>query len=197
MLPSYYEALHPLPDEQRLKMYDAIFDFAFAGREPEGLEPILNGYFLLLKPNIQSSIRHYKCSVENGEKGGRPSNGNKPGKNPEETQEKPSRNPAETQEKPSGNREKDMDMEKDMEKHSRSRFVPPTLEEVAAYVQERGSNVDPQGFIDFYTANGWMVGKNPMKDWKAACRNAERWERWSGPKKNGLPDYSCREDESL
>ena len=61
---------------------------------------------------------------------------------------------------------------------TRPRFVPPTLEEVTAYVQERGSRVDPQGFIDFYAAKGWMVGKNKMKDWKAACRNAEHWDRW-------------------
>lgn len=45
-------------------------------------------------------------------------------------------------------------------------------------MRSRGSPVDPQGFIDFYAANGWMVGKNHMKDWKAACRNAEKWERW-------------------
>jgi len=49
---------------------------------------------------------------------------------------------------------------------------------VAEYVRQRGSKVDPQGFIDFYASKGWMVGKNPMKDWKAACRNAEHWERW-------------------
>ena len=61
----------------------------------------------------------------------------------------------------------------------RRRFVPPTLEEVTAYVRERGSAVDPQGFIDFYSSKNWMVGKNKMVDWQAACRNAEHWERWS------------------
>ena len=60
----------------------------------------------------------------------------------------------------------------------RPRFVPPTLEEVTAYVKERGSKVAPQSFIDFYAAKGWMVGKTKMKDWKAACRNAEHWDRW-------------------
>ncbi len=45
-------------------------------------------------------------------------------------------------------------------------------------MKERGSRVDPQGFIDFYESKGWLVGKAPMKDWKAACRNAEHWERW-------------------
>jgi hypothetical protein len=54
------------------------------------------------------------------------------------------------------------------------RFVPPTLEEVRAYCAERKNNVDAERFIDYYTSNGWQVGKNKMKDWKAAVRT---WER--------------------
>lgn len=54
------------------------------------------------------------------------------------------------------------------------RFTPPTLDDVSAYIRERGSNVDAQRFLDFYTAKGWMVGKNRMKDWKAAVRT---WEK--------------------
>lgn len=57
-------------------------------------------------------------------------------------------------------------------------FTPPTVEEVAVYVRERGSAVDPQGFLDYYAARGWKIGNTPMQDWKAACRNAESWERW-------------------
>lgn len=53
-------------------------------------------------------------------------------------------------------------------------FTPPTLEEVKAYCLERQNSVNPERFIDYYTANGWMVGKNKMKDWKAAIRT---WER--------------------
>lgn len=56
----------------------------------------------------------------------------------------------------------------------RKRFAPPTLEDVQAYCSERKNTVDPQRFIDYYSANGWKVGKNPMKDWKAAVRT---WER--------------------
>ena len=55
-----------------------------------------------------------------------------------------------------------------------SRFAKPTLDEVKAYCVERKNNVDPQHFIDYYESNGWKVGKNPMKDWKAAVRT---WER--------------------
>lgn len=56
------------------------------------------------------------------------------------------------------------------------RFAPPTLEEVKAYCAERGNKVDAGRFIDFYESKGWMVGKNKMKDWKAAVRT---WERES------------------
>lgn len=58
-----------------------------------------------------------------------------------------------------------------------SRFVPPTVEEVAAYCKERGNRVDPNRFVDFYTSKGWMVGKTKMKDWRACVRNWEREER--------------------
>lgn len=59
-------------------------------------------------------------------------------------------------------------------KEKRKRFTPPTLEEVKAYCAERNNNVDAERFIDHYTSNGWKVGKNSMKDWKATVRT---WER--------------------
>jgi hypothetical protein len=60
---------------------------------------------------------------------------------------------------------------------SKRRFVPPTLDEVKAYCAERNNTVDPETFIDFYTSKGWMVGKNAMKDWKAAVRGWEQRDR--------------------
>lgn len=60
---------------------------------------------------------------------------------------------------------------------ARKRFTPPTLAEVTAYCRERQNAVDPQRFIDYYTANGWKVGKNSMKDWKAAVRTLEGKQR--------------------
>lgn len=62
-------------------------------------------------------------------------------------------------------------------KITRKRFLPPTVEEVRAYCRERGNNVDPQRFVDYYSSNGWMVGKNRMKDWKAAVRTWEQNEK--------------------
>lgn len=62
-------------------------------------------------------------------------------------------------------------------------FVPPTVEEVRAYCDERKNVIDPQSFIDFYSAKGWMIGSNKMKDWRAAVRNWETRRRndgWAG-----------------
>lgn len=54
------------------------------------------------------------------------------------------------------------------------RFQEPTVSEVAEYCKERGNSVDAEMFVDFYACKGWLVGKNKMKDWKAAVRT---WER--------------------
>ena len=63
---------------------------------------------------------------------------------------------------------------------TRKRFTPPTVDEVREYCFERGNSVDPQRFVDYYTSNGWMVGKNKMKDWKAAVRNWEQKDKPQG-----------------
>ena len=62
---------------------------------------------------------------------------------------------------------------------TRKRFTPPTVDEVAAYCQERGNKLDPERFIDFYSAKGWCIGKNRMKDWRAAVRTWERRDDFS------------------
>lgn len=53
-------------------------------------------------------------------------------------------------------------------------FIPPLLEDVKAYCQERGNGIDAEHFIDYYQSKGWMIGKNKMKDWRAAVRT---WEK--------------------
>lgn len=68
---------------------------------------------------------------------------------------------------------------------TRPRFSPPSLDEVAAYCRERANGIDAQHFLDYYTANGWKVGKNAMKDWKAAVRNWERRDDHAGRSDSG------------
>jgi hypothetical protein len=109
MLRSYYEAIKDLPDSDRLSIVDAIFRYVFEAAAPESLSPHLAGYFILLRPNIDSSVRKYAAQKSNGAKGGRPP--------------KPKDNPSKTQLKPNGNQEKDTDtdMDKEREKEIYSR----------------------------------------------------------------------------
>ena len=59
----------------------------------------------------------------------------------------------------------------------KAKFKKPSLAEVSAYCVERGNTIDPEEFINHYESNGWMVGKNHMKDWKAAVRTWEKREK--------------------
>lgn len=66
------------------------------------------------------------------------------------------------------------------------RFVPPAVEEVREYCMERQNGIDAHRFVDYYSSNGWMVGKSKMKDWKAAVRTWEQREQpRSKPKAKG------------
>ena len=57
---------------------------------------------------------------------------------------------------------------------TRSRFVPPTVDEVRDYCLERNNGIDAETFVDFCSSKNWMIGKNKMKDWRAAIRT---WEK--------------------
>lgn len=84
------------------------------------------------------------------------------------------------------------------DKAAHAHFVKPTVDEVRAYCQERKNNVDPERFFDYYEANGWKVGKNSMKDWKATVRN---WEKngYSNtrPKDSGFASGSSLDFEAM
>ena len=66
----------------------------------------------------------------------------------------------------------------------KERFKAPTVEEVQEYCTERGNNIDAQHFIDYYSARGWMLGKNHIKDWKACIRTWERNDSFKPKKHN-------------
>lgn len=68
------------------------------------------------------------------------------------------------------------------------RFIPPTVDEVKVYCIERKNNVNAERFVDYYTSNGWMVGKNKMKNWKAAVRTWEKNGHNNSPAKTYGPN---------
>ena len=83
----------------------------------------------------------------------------------------------------------DKDKDKDIVKVKAKvkRFVKPTIEDIFNYCSERENDVDCRKFFDYYESNGWKVGKNPMKDWKASVRtwekNTTQQQKVSQPKK--------------
>lgn len=99
--------------------------------------------------------------------------------------------------------DKEKDKEEDKDKNNKknnkttSRFTPPTLGEVQSYCFERNNNVDAERFIDYYTSNGWKVGKNSMKDWKAAVRTWERADKQTAQQQGGIMDDFNRMNERI
>ena len=95
------------------------------------------------------------------------------------------------------NGEKEIEIEKELELDSsakstttkRKRFEKPSISDIKQYCMERNNNIDASQFFDYYESNGWKVGKNSMKDWKAAVRTWERSEyRKPNSKKNSKED---------
>ena len=89
---------------------------------------------------------------------------------------------------------------KEKKKRSSSTFVKPTFEECIAYAQEKGYQWNIERFFNYYESNGWRVGQNPMKNWKAAMRTWNTKEpQYSQPNlfptttsinNNGLTQYN-------
>lgn len=197
------EMVRQLQPEIAVNVLMACWEYLETGERPTTMTPIETIVFSAFVPDLEEAWSRYITRTSNGEKGGRPRRKNTSGTTENHMVSK----------KPYGTEEEtEIETEEEIEEDTkivckaatppmragarehpptRTRFVPPTLEEVKAYVRERGSKVDPQGFIDFYEANGWKVGKNPMKNWKAACRNAEAWERWEkkAAEDDGIPYF--------
>lgn len=72
------------------------------------------------------------------------------------------------------------------------KFVKPTVEEIKTYCAERNNQLDAEYFYDHYEANGWKIGKAPMKDWKATIRN---WER-NGYSGSGKKTATCGDNKT-
>lgn len=76
----------------------------------------------------------------------------------------------------------DTDTDTENKGMKQKRFTPPSFHEVLAYIKEKNLSVSANGFMNFYESKGWMVGKNKMKDWKAAIRGWETRNKDSQPK---------------
>ena len=167
---SQLEALLALDADNLKESLKAIKEYALDDIMPnyDGLPLAI---FTITKPLIDKNNRNY----ENGRSGGR-----KPNDNRTVTDHKPIDNRLITEREPIDNpKEKGERRKEKGETNQKSvgRFTPPTAQQVREYAAEKGYTIDADRFVDFYECKGWMVGKNKMKDWKAAARNWARSQR--------------------
>lgn len=182
----WHEAIKGYEPEERLQAYEAIFAYAFEGVEPS--DKFIKAVTALMCAAIDRDNNKYEEKCERNRRNaaarwqsGRMrshqshavdaynDNDNDNG-NGNDNDNEPTTNVAgDNKEKPSKEGKKKV--------APVTRFVKPTIEQVAAYCSERGNYVDAANFVDFYEAKGWRVGNSPMKDWKAAVRT---WEQRDG-----------------
>ena len=165
-----------LPDDMRLKFYDALLAYVFDGVEPD--DAVVAALITAIKPSLDKEDK--RGGLRDG--AGAPK-GNQNATKTIKNNQKQSKNILDNQnnqsflETETGNRKEEIKENNTLTgitKEKNKIFQKPTIEEVDAYCQERNNGVDAQKFFDYYTANGWKVGKNSMKDWRAAVRT---WER--------------------
>lgn len=166
---SFYEAIYELEPSVQAEVYTAIFEYSLNFKEME-LSGLPKTIFTLIKPQLDANNRRF----QNGKKGGRPSE-KEPRKNQRITETEPKNNQTITETEANVNVNENVNENENKNgKGKGKRFTPPTIEEVKKYCLERKNSVDATKWHDHYTSNGWMVGKNKMKDWKAAVRT---WEK--------------------
>lgn len=180
MYESWGAAIEKMSNEQAGELIKAIYAYQ---KDPDAVpeDPALAFVFELIKQQLDADSQRYKeaCAArsEAGKKGGRPKANASDRKQMVSEESKKSKCFSEKAKKADNEYDNDL-KENTIDGVKEKRFAPPTLKNVSEYCQEMGyTNVDAARFIDFYTSNGWMVGKNRMKDWKAAVRNWDRREK--------------------
>ena len=162
--------------EQRGELFTAILCYA-AGEPVLDLDAAADMAFSFIRERMDRDSAAYMEKVEKrreaGKLGGRPkANGFS------EKQEKAKKANVFSEKQNNPDTVPDTDTVPVIKKESKEkslRFSPPARQDVADYCKEKGfSDFDVERFVDYYTSNGWMVGKSKMKDWKAAVRN---WAR--------------------
>lgn len=183
---TFYDLTTLLPEAERRKVNTALLDYFFEGIEPKGLSESGMKVFKGCEGRISKS-RTNAANVANRYSDSKPTN--------EPTNvDTNSASEAPTELPPEGERDREVDKEGVKEKRKAARFRAPSPAEVSEYAQQyaatknldlRAIDFDPEYFCDYYESNGWHVGKQPMKDWKATVR---RWLLTSKPKNGSVKD---------
>lgn len=195
----FWDAAQYMPDDQAREFVYAIVRFGMTGEEPEPGEPWYPT-FVACRGRVELSVakqRKAKGMAEarwQGRDGGKdedaaPDQASCTGDAKHDARDEASimhdggQASCTDDGKHRPEKESESESEKESEKEmkgarrARARFSPPSADDVSAYAEGRGLDIDAAAFVDFYAAKGWKVGTSPMRDWRAAVRN---WCRRDG-----------------
>ncbi len=178
---SYRSALEPFSDAERGRILFAMIDYAATGQDPQ-----LKGNERFIWPFLKGQIdrdkedyrRRCETSRKNGTKGGRPKKAKETQGLPQEPEKANNKENATDTDKAKDNTtaidnatasESAADTPSPAGAGSHT-FVPPDAKMVQAYCIKMGYNIDPERFVDYYSALGWRMGNAPVRDWKALVR---------------------------
>ena len=171
----FLEVAEPLSDEERGRLFMAMLNYALDGSLPEltGNERFV---WAVAKQHIDREVAAYKTKVEADRRNGRKGAAIRWSKVAKDGDPYPDH----SQDSQDNDNEKEKNNDNDKDNDSLSSTEPrltaeerekkPSLEEVMSFSQEAGLNVDVQYFYNYYEANGWYIGKRPIRDWKAALK---------------------------
>ncbi len=161
---SFQDGINELREGDQLIIYRAIATYALNREEPE-LEGTAKLVWLLIKPQLDANWRKYDKGCKGGAPKGNSNAVRTGGKQPKTTKKQPNE------------KDNDNDNVKDNVNDNvtlEGGFVPPLLSDIESYISLSCLSVDAESFHDYYTSNGWMMGSNPMADWRAALRRLNR-----------------------
>lgn len=180
------EQLEVIPDAERGVLFLDVLRYARTGVVPNIENPFLKALFLGFKNQIDRDCAKYEEVCKKRAEAGR-NGGNQRVANLKQSQANSSNclnveanasNTKQSQANGSNIKANQADDDGDnvignvidikKSKGKTSRFTPPTIQEVKSFIDEKGYSIDAETFIAFYESNGWMVGKNKMKDWRMA-----------------------------
>lgn len=200
--------LQGLPDKEAGELIKAICSFQL-GKEPAIESQTVKAMYSMIRPKMEEDVASYEETVKKRSEAGKAGAKKRWNDDSKTWQSIANDSKCYSDDSKTWQSIADTDTDNDTDtvnnnilresvKEKRQHFTPPTREEIAEYCRVQELTVDADRFVDYYTSNDWMVGKNKMKDWKAACRNwsrSQKKETAAKAKTNAFHNFAQRKDD--
>ncbi len=192
------EVIDNLSDEDAGKLFKGIFEYTL-GNEPE-FNNLLKLVFIPIRQQLERNAKKYSEIREKrriaGAKGGKQKIANQANANFAKQNQANQAVNVHVNDNDNVYLSLDKYKENNNTNFQKGKFKKPTIEEIKNYCLERKNTINAQQFFDYYESKGWLIGKNPMKDWKAAIRTWEQNQIKYKNNKNGLEEIESFDYEN-